>query len=128
MSNRADAHIHLFESGYQGESFVRRPGVALDEAACYESLAQDHNVEAALVVGYDAESWTAGNNAFIAQVAPQYDWIHPAAYVDPAQPPSIDQLEQWRKQGFVGVCLYIFEQPHRDALLERARLLVGETG
>ena len=116
MSNRADSHIHLFDGGFQGESFVRRPGVTLDEAACYDSLAKDHKIEAALVVGYDAESWTAGNNVFVAKMATQYDWVRPTAFVDPATPPSIDQLELWRKQGFVGVGLYIFEQSHHDAL------------
>ena len=116
MSKRADSHIHLFDGGYQGESFVRRPGVSLDEAACYESLAADHDVAAALVVGYDAESWTAGNNAFIAKMAARYDWVRPIAFVDPANPPGIDQLEVWRTQGFVGVSLYVFEQSHREDL------------
>ena len=35
MNERADAHIHLFEGGYRG-SWTGRPGVDLDEAACYE--------------------------------------------------------------------------------------------
>ncbi len=43
---RADAHIHLFEGGYQG-SFTARPGVRLAEAALYDSLARDHGVGAA---------------------------------------------------------------------------------
>ena len=117
MLERADAHMHLFAHGYQGESFVHRPGVKVDEPACYASLANDHGVRAALVVGYEGQDWTAGNNAFIATMARQHDWVRPAAFVDPLDPPGIDQLEAWRSQGFVGLSMYIFEQAQREALL-----------
>ena len=63
MSERADAHIHLFEKGFQG-SFTGRPGVQIDEAALYDSLAKDHNVKQALIVGYEGHDWAAGNNAY----------------------------------------------------------------
>ena len=117
MPDRADAHMHLFECGYQGESFVHRPGVKVDEPACYASLAKDHRVRASLVVGYEGMDWTAGNNAFIATMASKHDWVRPAAFVDPVNPPSVDQLEAWRSQGFVGLSMYIFEQAQREALL-----------
>ena len=50
---KADAHIHLFEGGYQGGSLTSRPGVEVDELLCYQSLMKDHHIEAALVVGFD---------------------------------------------------------------------------
>ena len=34
---KADAHIHLFEGGYQGGSLTSRPGVEVDELLCYQS-------------------------------------------------------------------------------------------
>ena len=49
MPRRADAHIHLFEHSLPG-SFPTRPGVQIDEAACYDSLAKEHDVAAALIV------------------------------------------------------------------------------
>ena len=52
MAVRADAHIHLFDGGYQNKSFASRPGVSDDEAAYYDSLSREHDVVAALVVGY----------------------------------------------------------------------------
>ena len=39
---KADAHIHLFEGGYQGGSLTSRPGVEVDELLCYQSLMKDH--------------------------------------------------------------------------------------
>ena len=40
MTERADAHIHLFEGGFERlaqRSFVQRPGVNIDEAVCLDS-------------------------------------------------------------------------------------------
>ena len=39
MLERADAHIHLFRQGFQ-EGFSARPGVHIDELACFELLAE----------------------------------------------------------------------------------------
>jgi L-fuconolactonase len=101
MTERADAHIHLFEGGYQGESFVGRPGVEIDEVACYASLAKDHHVQAALVVGYSAEPWATANHLFLTRMAAQHDWIRPVTYVEPVEPPTIEALERFRAQGFI---------------------------
>ena len=68
MSERADAHIHLFEGGYCG-SLAGRPGVQLDEVALYSALAAEHGVRCALVVGYAGEPWCTSNNAWIAAQA-----------------------------------------------------------
>ena len=116
MSKRADAHIHLFEGGYKGGSFADRPGVGLDEAACYHSLAQQHHVDAAMVVGFAGEPWAANNNDYIARMARQYAWVRPLAYVDLNNPPDIAALSRWRKQGFVGLSFYVLDQSAIDAL------------
>ena len=107
MPNRADAHIHLFEGGYQGNSFMKRLAMSIDEAVCYDSLAADHGVEAALIVGYSGESWCVDNHDYLVQMAAQYDWVRPATYVDPTDPPSTSDLEGFKTQGFIGVTFYI---------------------
>jgi L-fuconolactonase len=116
MTPRADAHIHLFKGGYKGGSFASRPGVKLDEAACYASFAQDHNVSAAFIVGYAGARWCAKNNDYLAQVATVYDWVRPGASVDPAKPPAVETLEEWKSKGFVGITLYISGAEAIDAL------------
>ena len=102
----ADAHIHLFERSFQS-FFTGRPGVEIDEAACYDSIARDHNVAAALVIGYEDEASYRGNTEYIALQRPHYNWIYPAAYIEPEAPPSLQKLEQWKNQGFVGLAIYI---------------------
>ena len=54
---KADAHIHLFEGGYQGGSLTSRPGVEVDELLCYQSLMKDHHIKAALVVGFEGDAF-----------------------------------------------------------------------
>lgn len=115
MSRRADAHIHLFEGGFQG-SLAARPGVQLDEAALYDSLAQEHRVRCTLVVGYAGQPWCADNNAWIAAQARKYAWARPLAYVNLEQPLTVGQLEAWQDQGFVGLSMYLFEQAQGEAL------------
>ena len=108
MADRADAHIHLFEGGYR-ESFTGRPGVKVDERALYASLAKDHNVKAALIVGYEGLPWAAGNNAYIGRLAAAHEWVRPVAFFDPTKPPSLDALEKLRANGFVGLSFYILD-------------------
>lgn len=115
MSDRADAHIHLFDPGYPG-SFPARPGVKIDEVACYASLAADHDVCAALVVAYEGDPRCAGNNRYLADILGQHDWIHATAYFDAAQIPSVDGLAALRDEGFIGLSLYIFSAEAEAAL------------
>ncbi len=115
MPDRADAHIHLFDGGFGG-SFTHRPGVEIDEGELYASLAKDHGVKAALVVGYEEMDWAAGNNAYIARMAERYDWVRPVAFIDPARPPSLDVLEHFREQRFVGLSIYFFTEGKADQL------------
>ena len=123
MNRRADAHIHLFDGGYQGGSFASRPGVAIDEAACYASLMADHGVEAALVVGYQGADWTAGNNDYLARVVQQHQWVHPVAGASPGEALTVEVLEGWLSQGFVGFSLYVFGEEQTTAL----QAVPGET-
>jgi predicted TIM-barrel fold metal-dependent hydrolase len=105
MARHADAHIHLFEHSLEG-SFAARPGVQMDEAACYDSLAAENDVVAALIVCYAASERYAGNNEYVASLIPRYDWVRPAAYVEAGAPPSLADLEAWRDQGFIGLTMY----------------------
>jgi L-fuconolactonase len=114
MPDRADAHIHLFEHGFRGPSFAARPGVNLDEAACYDSLAQAHHISAALVVGYAAEPWCTDNNNHIAALARQYPWIRPLANAATPAELSIATLQRWRTQGFIGISLYLITADHLE--------------
>jgi L-fuconolactonase len=115
MSDRADAHIHLFENGFQG-SFTARPGVRIDEGALYTSLAADYRVKQALVVGYEGEAWARGNNAHIAAMTRQHAWVRPLAFVHLETPPDLDGLNVLWKQGFVGISLYVFSRHEVHAL------------
>lgn len=108
MADRADAHIHLFEGGFQGNSFMKRLNMPVDEAICYASLAADHNVKAALIVGYSDAPWCSNNHDYLVQMAAKYNWVRPATYIDATQPPTVEDLERFKKQGFVGITLYIF--------------------
>jgi len=116
MTERADAHIHLFQGGYQGRSFAHRPGVTLDEARLYQSLATEHGIRIALVVCYEGQRWAAGNNAHVATLASRHDWIRPVAFIDPTSPPTIARLQQWQADGFIGISLYILNEENSDAL------------
>lgn len=115
MPERADAHIHLFEGGFQS-GFTKQPGVRIDEPACYGSLAADHGVSAALVVGFCGNEAYADNNEFLARMAAEHAWVRPVAYFDAQTPPPLEQLDARRKQGFVGVSIYVFSQESVDAL------------
>ncbi len=108
MPDRADAHIHLFETSFKLGSFTARPGVDIDEVALYQSLMKDHGVKAALVVGWADAPWAAGNNAFLARVIGQHKWVYPTAYVEPTDKLTVAGLEERRRQGFVGLSFYIF--------------------
>ncbi len=111
MSKRADAHIHLFDGGFQG-SFTGRPGVQIDEVTCYESLMADHDIAASLVVGYAGDPWCRENNACITHLLKSHGWIHPTAYHDVTKPLTVDALRRLCDDGFVGISLYIFDDNH----------------
>lgn len=116
MADRADAHIHLFEGGYQGGSFASRPGVTIDEAACYASLMADYDVKAALVVGYCGAPWCASNSTYLVDVMAAHDWVRPAVHVEPGEELTPDVLDAFCAQGFVGLTLYVSGDDQAAAL------------
>ncbi|MBI83460.1 MAG: hypothetical protein CMJ81_09710 [Planctomycetaceae bacterium] len=116
--DRADAHVHLFRRGYR-EGFTARPGVRVDEVACFESLAADHHVTAAFVVGYAAEDWCRENNRFLAEQLARHAWIYAVAFVAGSDQLTIERLESLRGQGFVGISLYLFDESDARLLQQR---------
>ncbi len=80
----ADAHIHLFDGGYAGT--YGRSAAGGDDLDIYESLRPVHNVDVALVIGYEGEAPYATNNAHIAMLAAEHDWIHPLRYTAASAP------------------------------------------
>jgi L-fuconolactonase len=114
MRTRGDAHIHLFAGGYQGGSVANRPVITPNEAVCYDSLARQHGIAVALVIGYAAEAWCANNNAFLAEQAGRYDWVRALAYADLKSLPTLSNLEHLRSQTFAGISVYIFGQDSDD--------------
>jgi L-fuconolactonase len=105
MAQRADAHIHLFERPLGG-TFPDRAGVRMDEAACFDSLAKENGVAAALIVCYQGCEGNEGNNEYVIGLQSRYDWVRPAAHIEPDDTPEIDTLEKWRDQGVVGLVMY----------------------
>ncbi|MAE64378.1 MAG: hypothetical protein CMJ18_08900 [Phycisphaeraceae bacterium] len=114
MTERADAHIHLFDNAYQG-SFCGRPGVAIDEAKLFESLAGEHGVTAALVVAFADLPWCAQNNTYLAGLT-HVPWIQATAYHNPDCAPSPAELDALRGKGFVGLSMYITDEQRVEQL------------
>ena len=99
--SKADAHIHLFEGGYQGGSLTSRPGVEVDELLCYQSLMKDHHIETALVVGFEGDPFCRQNNNFLAELIPYHPWMYALAYCHlDHQTDQISQLENWKMKDF----------------------------
>jgi L-fuconolactonase len=109
MSDRADAHIHLFENSYWA-SFASRPGVTIDEVACYESLMANHDVKAALIVGQTDPEMVRKNTEFLKRVGPDLDWAYPAAHLADSAAADTDWLKSLRDHGFIGVSMYNFDE------------------
>lgn len=116
MSIRADAHLHFFRPGYAAvlPDSCRRQ--LPDEVTLYKALAQQHAIEQVLAVGYEGQSWAAGNNSYLAKLAGEHEWIRPVAFLgDPAQL-DIDGLETLAAQKFVGLSAYVFDDGIEGAL------------
>ncbi len=107
----ADAHIHLFPHGFPGRYGPLFPA---GDISVYEKIREEHSVGRALVVGYEGEPWSHGNNRYIAKLAHKHPWITPLAYCQPAAltPKTLKRLWQ---QSFAGLSLYIFKKEDADA-------------
>src|SRR5215212_8734119 len=108
MSPRLDAHAHFFSPGFVDqlpENCRRREP---DEITLYQAHARRHDIEQVLAVGYEGDSWASGNNSYLAALATQYDWVRPTAFVAEPGQLSVEQLQAWQDQKFVGISLYLF--------------------
>jgi L-fuconolactonase len=114
-----DSHIHLFRNGFHetyDEKYARE-----DELAVYESLRAVHNIERALVVGYEGDLQFEGNNGDIAKWAKEREWIAPLAYYDAENAPSFSPANAERDGIFVGISLYLMAPEKAQALAQWPR-------
>lgn len=118
MARRADAHIHLFQPGYVAELPESCRRIQPDERTLYRALAEKHGVAKALVVGYEGASWAAGNNQYLASVAPEQAWIQPVAFVATPWTLDVATLNDWQSSGFLGLSMYLFETEDLSRLQE----------
>lgn len=109
MSSRADAHIHLFQQGYVDLLPENCRRTAPDDVTLYDALARQESIDAALVIGYEGSAAYAGNNEYLATLVGTRSWIHPTRFVADVTSLRVEQLDAWRKQGFIGISLYLFD-------------------
>jgi predicted TIM-barrel fold metal-dependent hydrolase len=103
--SRADAHIHLFRSGFEDPHGLLPGGE--DELASYQAHRTIHDVTLALTIGFEGDPRHRGNNEHIADLARDHRWIAPVAHLPLAPVPSIAELGRLGEQGFVGVAWWI---------------------
>ncbi|CAB4978102.1 unannotated protein [freshwater metagenome] len=103
----ADSHIHLFSNGYKDSGE--------DELSLYKALMDQYAIECALIVGYEGAPWAMGNNKYIASLLPLNPWMHPLAFVGPADL-SINTLKNFQSMGFEGISIYLNSTTEVEAL------------
>jgi L-fuconolactonase len=113
MPTRADAHLHFFSPGYVARLPESCRRVQPDEVTLYAALAQQHEIAQVLAVGYEGQSWAAGNNSYLAKLTAAHDWIRALAFVHDPAGLSVAMLEQLARDRFVGLSIYLFD----DAML-----------
>ena len=111
MSKRADAHLHFFAPGYVARLPESCRRVRPDEVTLYAALAQQHDIAQVLAVGYEGQPWAAGNNRYLADLAAAHAWIRPLAFIHDPTGLNVATLEQMAHDRFVGLSLYLFDQP-----------------
>lgn len=116
MSTRLDAHAHFFDPGFVNELPEDCRRRSPTEITLYAALAQQHEIEQVLAVGYEGDAWAAGNNAYLAGVTAQYPWVRPVAFVNNLTTLTVAQLVAWQAQNFVGLSLYLFSDEALAAL------------
>jgi L-fuconolactonase len=114
-----DSHIHLFRNGFH-ETYDAR-FARNDELALYESLRTVHNIERALVVGYEGDSQFEGNNCDIEKWAEKCDWMAPLAFYDAENPPSFAPENAACDSVFAGISLYLSAPEKARALAQWPR-------
>ena len=116
MSPRLDAHAHFFYPGYVGRMPESCRRQVPDEITVYQAYAQQHDISQVLAVGYEGDAWAAGNNAYLATLAAQHKWVRPVAFVAEPAKLTVEQLQSWQSQRFVGISLYLFDERATAAL------------
>lgn len=111
----ADAHIHLFRSGYHRTGLPSLFGD--DELRAYEALRVAHEIELALAIGYEAEGIDPGNNVYLRQLSASRSWLKTLAYVDVAPPPEPAALAALMESGHAGLAIYALDRPQAESLL-----------
>lgn len=102
---RADAHLHLFRTGFEGIRGTSPAGG--DELTVYDEHRRRHGIEAGLVVGYEGEPRYAGNNADILGWSRTRPWLVPLRFVPADARPDPGWLRELLDQGYAGVSLYL---------------------
>ena len=108
--------MHLFRPGFADSLPESCRRVEPDEVALYQALSELHDVEQALVVGFEGAPWASGNNRYLAELAAIHPWIRPVAYV--AEPARLDvpTLAAWKADAFAGVSMYLLDEHAVSAL------------
>jgi len=97
-----DAHLHLFERGFDGTS---EPGAELQ---AYLRLRQQFGIGPGLVVGYEGQQRFAGNNDHVCALARRYDWIVPLVHLDRERLGADPGLARdWLTAGAAGWSAYV---------------------
>jgi L-fuconolactonase len=125
MSVRADAHLHFFFPGYINRLPENCRRITPDEVTLYEGLAAQYDVQQVLAVAFEGGEWAAGNNAYVAGLAAERDWIRPVAFVSTPELLTLDWLKQRRRERFVGLSVYLFDAGY-EAGLQRVPAEVWE--
>ncbi|MDX3006627.1 amidohydrolase family protein [Kribbella solani] len=106
---RADAHVHFFEGSYNDRRQAAHPE---GEVAHYAQLRGHHGITDVLVIGYEGNPRSKGNNEFIRALSATYAWMHPVAFIAPGAAAS--SIAGLRTEGFVGASLYVDAQQVED--------------
>jgi predicted TIM-barrel fold metal-dependent hydrolase len=101
----ADSHLHFFAPGYRSRYDTLFPNGR--ELEVYQSIRRAHQIDTALVVGYEGMPLYHGHNDYLARLAARHRWIHPVAYCPVARPPTPQKLAARLRQRFAGISIYI---------------------
>jgi predicted TIM-barrel fold metal-dependent hydrolase len=109
----ADSHLHFFKHGYRGlyGRSLLRPDVEV-----YEELRAIHDIERALVVGYQGEGIDPDNNAYVRGLAAGRPWMETLAHIDARAAPTSQGVSRLLSDGHIGIALYIQDSQAARAL------------
>jgi L-fuconolactonase len=87
----ADSHAHLFTTGIRGR--YGRACSGGDDLELYKSFRRVHDIDTALVVGYEGQPEYVGNNDYVRRLSEDHAWIVPVAFarVDAPRVPPLCQ-------------------------------------